>query len=251
MLLAKSNLLSSPSIHNSFNSYQQFTTTSENSIRYEDVAIIKILGKTKSPVYLGTGLPGKRYFAIQVFTYTNDEANSIFKNKARFGYLNHSNIIEVLHVEEETSMVVKDQEKNVSCILMEFAPYGNIFDFVLKYKHLLTETLIRTYFYQLIEVIDEIHNQGIWHLDIKPENLLIGNGYQLKVNDFSHSYMKGDKCLVSKGTRFFRAPEIRYEKCIDGTAADIYSAGCILFLLKTGGVIPHAEGFWCNGVDLL
>ena len=48
--------------------------------------------------------------------------------------------------------------------------------------------------------------------------------------------------ITTKGTQNYRAPEITKGSCVDPYAADIYSAGVILFLLKTGGRIAFNEG---------
>ena len=125
--------------------------------------------------------------------------------------------------------------------MMEFAPYGDFFKFVRAFRDSLTDKLIRTYFRSLIDGLEYLHKQGVCHLDLKLENLLIGKDYQLKIADFDMSYMVGDDKVITKGTKYYRAPELRSGKCRNGVAADVYSAGIILFALKTGGVIPYFE----------
>jgi len=46
------------------------------------------------------------------------------------------------------------------------------------------------------------------HLDIKAENLLIGEEFALKIADLDLSYIEGDARLYGKGTTNSRAPEI-------------------------------------------
>jgi len=70
---------------------------------------------------------------------------------------------------------------------MEYAPFGNFSTLIKKYGLGYNETLVRTYFHQLIEGLSELHRNGIAHLDIKPANLLLGSDYQLKVCDFNIS----------------------------------------------------------------
>ena len=40
---------------------------------------------------------------------------------------------------------------------------------------------------ELIKGIDTIHKQGVIHMDIKPRNVLMGDHYEVKICDFSHS----------------------------------------------------------------
>ncbi|RZJ37213.1 MAG: hypothetical protein EOO18_06165 [Chryseobacterium sp.] len=45
------------------------------------------------------------------------------------------------------------------------------------------EMIIRTYFHQLIEGIEYIHSQGVAHLDLKLENIMLGDSFELKIID--------------------------------------------------------------------
>jgi len=115
--------------------------------------------------------------------------------------------------------------------LTEFAKYGDFFDLVTK-GFLESEILIRTYFHQLIEGLEYIHSQGVAHLDLKLENLMLGTDFQLKIIDFDQSQMITDKTLTSGGTIAYRAPEIINGNSTNFTAADIFSAGIILYAFK-------------------
>ena len=170
--------------------------------------------------------------------------------KPVFPFFATPNVIKILHSESETSVASGGSDKQVSCILSEYAPHGDLFQFVKKFKTNITEKIIRTYFKQLIDGIEYLHSQGVCHLDLKLENILIGEGYQLKVADFDLSYMSGDSKILTKGSRFYRAPELKAAQCTNGPAADIYAAGIILFVLKSGGIIPHTEECVSGEVDL-
>jgi len=53
-----------------------------------------------------------------------------------------------------------------------------------------------------------MHSKGVYHLDLKLANLVLGKGYQLKVIDFDTSYLKGDLVVLSYGSKNYRAPEV-------------------------------------------
>jgi len=222
-----------------------------NADDFEDLDVVRLISKAKFPVYLVFCPSTNQHYALKVYSFLKKQAHPYFVNEARFSFLNHPNVIKIILAQEKVGVSTSDPEKNSSCLLMEYAPNGDFFDFVRKNKQYLGEKLARTYFRQLIEGVEYLHMNSVWHLDLKLENLLIGKDYQIKIADFDLSYMVGDLEFLTRGTQYYRAPELLAQKCENGSAADIYSAGVILFLIKTGGVIPHSEGSIFEGVDLL
>ena len=218
---------------------------------YEDIHMLKLLNKAKFPVYLVASHSTNQQYALKLFEFEDGEPHQYYLNESRFISLNHPNIIKYVRVEDETVLPSEDGvDKQVSCIMMEFAPYGDFFKFVKAFRDSLTDKLVRTYFRSLIDGLEYLHKQGACHLDLKLENLLIGKDYQLKIADFDMSYIEGDEHILTKGTKYYRAPELRGSRCRNGVAADVYSAGIILFALKTGGIIPYFEDHLHEGVDL-
>jgi len=79
-----------------------------------------------------------------------------------------------------------------------------------------------------------MHSQGVAHLDIKLENLMLGADFLLKIIDFDHAQRTSDNQISSAGTPAYRAPEVLDGSCEYFAAADVYSAGVILYVLKAG-----------------
>lgn len=180
---------------------------------------------------------------MKVFAFRGEKPNTRFCNEIRFTDLKHLNIVNFVHWEKEKEMIQKGTSNKSSYILMEYASHGDLFKFILDYKDQIDEKLVRTYFRQLIDGIEYLHENGMAHLDIKPENLLIGNDYNLKIIDFDLSYLQNDPEIASHGTKCYRPPEFfRSNSTVlnlkSTFAADIY---VILFLFKSGGYYPHAE----------
>jgi serine/threonine protein kinase len=85
------------------------------------------------------------------------------------------------------------------------------------------------------------HGRGVLHRDVKPENILLAGGRAL-VADFglaraigAADYQKLTRTGFIVGTVYYMSPE---QVCEDRTLdqrADVYSLGCILYEMLTGG----------------
>ncbi|KAL2338211.1 hypothetical protein Fmac_012657 [Flemingia macrophylla] len=122
-------------------------------------------------------------------------------------------------------------------LVMEYVRGGELFSKVAEGK--LTEDLARRYFQQLISAVDFCHSRGVTHRDLKPENLLLDHNHDLKVSDFGLSALpdqrRADGLLLTPcGTPAYVAPEVLKKKGYDGSKADIWSCGVILYALLAG-----------------
>ncbi|OVA12656.1 Protein kinase domain [Macleaya cordata] len=127
--------------------------------------------------------------------------------------------------------------KNKIYFVMEYVKGGDLFNKVVKGK--LKENVARKYFQQLISAIDFCHSRGVYHRDLKLENLLLDENGNLKVSDFGLSALAESKhqdglLHTTCGTPTYVAPEVITRRGYDGSTADIWSCGVILFVLLAG-----------------
>jgi len=128
---------------------------------------------------------------------------------------------------------------NTIMLVLELARGGDLFD-ILYYTKKLKLRLARTYFYQLAEGLSAIHEAGICHRDLKPQNLLLNSKFELKITDFGLSKIfeddKNQKKVMKTyyaGTQGYQAPEQILKRNFT-PKCDVFSCGVILFILLTG-----------------
>ena len=91
----------------------------------------------------------------------------------------------------------------------------------------------------MIEALKACYDAGYCHRDLKPDNLLFDWDYQLKLADFGFATsINGEfgdgKLYDLLGTRSYFAPEIWEARPYEGMYVDLFSAGCILFIMQAG-----------------
>lgn len=208
---------------------------------YDELVLAKVLNQAKFPVLLGYLPSSNQQLAVKLFPYEANKPNRCFYNEIKFINLRHENICSTLHYEQERAASFEDCSSKISYTIMELAPYGDFCDLLLSQKLPLDDKLVRTFFHQLIEGLQYLHVAGVAHLDLKCDNLLLSDDFKLKICDFDQAYIKGQGAIYSSGTLGFRAPELVQKRCRNPEAADIYSAGIILFTLKCAGCLPYEE----------
>ncbi|EKF26256.1 casein kinase II, alpha chain, putative, partial [Trypanosoma cruzi marinkellei] len=96
---------------------------------------------------------------------------------------------------------------------------------------MLTKFDMRYYMYEVLRCLHFAHSHGIFHRDIKPNNIIID--YQrrnLRIADWGlgEYYIHGKEYNFCVGTRSFKAPELLLGFRLYDYSLDIWSAGCIL-----------------------
>ena len=125
---------------------------------------------------------------------------------------------------------------------MEFAKFGDLDYFQKKLikRNNFSETLLAYITKQVLNGLYYIHQSKIIHMDIKQQNILIDENFNIKITDFSVSYSyekykEGDKIILPfSGTSLYMSPEvlsktqIDYEDC---SKIDMFSLGIVLYNL--------------------
>ncbi|KAL3844084.1 hypothetical protein ACJIZ3_001487 [Penstemon smallii] len=203
----------------------------------------KLLGKGNfAKVYYAKHLITNECVAIKVIKkdqVIKDERmmEQIIREISVMRLVRHPNIVELKEVMATRSKIF---------FVMEYVRGGELFAKVALGR--LKEDAARKYFQQLISAVDFCHSRGVFHRDIKPENLLLDENEDLKVSDFGLSALhdhpnKGGLLHTQCGTPAYIAPEVLRMKGYDGSKADIWSCGVVLYVLLAGFLPFQDENF--------
>lgn len=135
------------------------------------------------------------------------------------------------------------------CIITKFAPYETLYDVVRQYKTGIPEDIARTAMHQMLEALQYLHANRIWHRDIKPQNYLVYSWvpdpiYIVTADfGFSKKFEENEKGTEYIGTYDYAAPEI-YFNVPYTNSIDIWSLGITLFFMLTNNnPFPKHEAF--------
>ena len=204
--------------------------TDENPVILNDYTLIKDIGEGNfGKVKLAKLKSTKEKFAIKILDkekLKTQTKSTLFNEIEIISRLDHKNII---HVEK-----ILEDSKNYY-IIMEYCEKGELFDYIVN-KERLNPAEASLFFYQLINGVEYIHQQGFAHRDLKPENLLLTKEKILKIIDFGlcHDF-DGENYLTTKcGSPSYAAPEILKGYPYDGFKTDIWCCGIILYAMLCG-----------------
>ncbi|XWS17775.1 hypothetical protein CRYUN_Cryun33cG0096500 [Craigia yunnanensis] len=199
-------------------------------------------GKYELGRMLGHGTFAKVYHARNLQTGKSVAMKVVGKEKViKVGMMEQiKREISVMKMVTHPNIVVLHEvmaSKSKIYFAMELVRGGELFSKIAKGR--LKEDLARVYFRQLVSAIDFCHSRGVYHRDLKLENLLLDEDGNLKVTDFGLSafseHLKQDGLLhTTCGTPAYVAPEVIGKKGYDGSKADIWSCGVILYVLLAG-----------------
>ena len=93
-------------------------------------------------------------------------------------------------------------------------------------------------FCQVSSALAHMHRRGVFHGDLKPHNIMLSKGGQVKLIDFGTAWIRGQDKNRIQGTPQFMAPEQAVEKVVD-EKTDIYNLGATMYRMFTGRFVQQ------------
>ena len=210
--------------------------------------LVKILGKGgSSKVFLAKDALDNKY-AIKVIrkdkASLQHSGDTVLKREHELlqQLSNHPNVIKPLHINYEGLLESGEESESIMYIILEYARYGTLSSFI-KHTGCLEEEVARFYALQLWHAVWYIHSLGYAHLDIKLENVLLDELYNIKLADMGSSVkldMSDGLTDRRRGTMCYMAPEVvslKFNESYDAKAADVYSLGVTLYIMMSGSTL--------------
>jgi serine/threonine-protein kinase len=200
--------------------------------RYE---VLRHLGRGgMGQVYLVRDTVINRQAALKTIRLdtSGDDPQHVIEIRQRFyregqtaGRLTHPNIVTVYDIGEALGM---------SYIVMEYVE-GKTLTKLMK-KQRLSVAQIKHVLYHAAIALEHAHEHGIFHRDVKPDNVMVTRSGLVKVMDFGIARLTESELTKTgsvMGTPAYMSPEQVHGQKVDGRT-DIFSLGVILYELLTG-----------------
>lgn len=161
----------------------------------------------------------------------NDQLRKFKKEAQRIYNLNNEHIVKVYELFDEN---------NTAYYVMDYIDGESLAERIERTRKPLTESQTMDVLTQVLDALREVHSKGIWHLDIKPANIMMDSQGVVKLIDFGAS-KQGDieqggaaRTSVIAYTMGY-APIEQIDKLYDkiGPWTDFYALGATLYHLLT------------------
>ena len=192
---------------------------------HEDYKIVwhKQLGKgaTTEPIYQATHIKTRRKVAIKIVPDTTQARREISLQR-RCQHSPHVLAIIDVYSNEASRLSSHRREEHYLYIVLEIMEGGTLLRLIESFGNGMSESLAAVYFRQILLALSTLHQQGILHRDLKPDNILLTEAYslyqledeqecadfQLQLADFGFAVEEADKPTKAMYTPYYAAPEL-------------------------------------------
>jgi serine/threonine protein kinase len=163
--------------------------------------------------------------------------------------LSHPNIVTLKHAFYTNGEKPDEVFLNVVMEYLSDTVYRTM-KYYTKLRQNFPAVLVKLYTYQIARGLVYLHEQGICHRDIKPQNILVdAKSHTVKICDFGSAkkLIQGEANVAYICSRYYRAPELIFGATDYSCVIDVWSLGCVMAELVLGQPMFPGE----SGVDQL
>ncbi len=181
-------------------------------------------------VFRGRDLRMRRVVALKTLRpeYRRDpETRARFRREARtMAFLRHPHVARVFDLYEDD---------DAPWVVLEFVPGQSLKELV-RERGPLPLPEIAGILEQVADALGHLHDRGLVHLDVKPQNVILTPEGVVKLIDFGLAQQAGGPQEtvggLTFGTAAYLAPEQACGEVVDATT-DVYALGCVVYELLT------------------
>lgn len=189
-----------------------------------------VFGRYRVKELLGRGAFGEVYLVEHIFLKTDralkcinrcrDDGDTAHREADILKNLRHPMIPIIYDIEEDDESV---------CIIEEYIK-GESINSLITAGHRFSVKEIVSIARELCDIVNYLHENGIFHQDIKTDNIIYTNG-SIKLIDYGNATYGGTTQRVRMGTRWYAAPEAYERGCAD-SRQDIYAIGMVMLMMS-------------------
>lgn len=191
------------------------------------------MGANSSILHIRRAIDSKQY-ALKVIPITGSEDfKFLTQGQHEFAIsqkLNHRNLIKIHALEAQRDWLFRTRKV---LLLIEYVN-GQTLDTI---KQLPIPKLAQI-FVQVSAGMAHMHRQGVFHADLKPNNILLSRSGEVRIIDYGLAWVKGESKGRVQGTPEYMAPE-QVSKKIVSERTDIYNLGATMYRLVTSRMPPN------------
>ncbi|MBL0224545.1 MAG: serine/threonine protein kinase [Geobacteraceae bacterium] len=207
------------------------------------VTLVKLLGQgSMGAVFIGYQATLKRQVAVKILPKllaSSTRAQQMFRDEAEtVGILTHPNIVPVFDMGESSDFFFQVMQLVVGQDLRTIIVRARKHPVPTKRILPVSETV--PYICQILDALGYAHEEGVFHQDIKPANILVDDRFKRPlVADFGIArtlWAEYRSTQMVVGTPMYMSPEQAAGAEVDGRT-DIYSVG-VMLMEMTAGLLP-------------
>lgn len=168
-------------------------------------------------------LTGMIYAVKQIMVKRCSIVNPLTEVRALEG-LDHENIVRYFD-----AWVESEEPQYDIFIQMQFCNNGNLEEWLENTDLQRRDGKSTLIWNQIVAAVKFIHDKGLIHRDLKPQNIFFETEDKIRIGDFGLVTERQESITIA-GTPLYMAPEM-FRECGYNYKVDIYSAGMILFEL--------------------